>query len=112
MSLHQLEQQFLSTMEVAPELFGDDAFRKRYDKQHRRYPINKALFESWSVNLNQLSDEQLETLKAGKGQLMDKFMDLMDQRKFKNAISQGTGHPNKVKVRFEGISRIIQEVIS
>jgi hypothetical protein len=110
--LDELEQQFRRTMQAALQIFGDDAFRKRYDRQHRKYSINKALFESWSVNLNQLSDEQLQILKGQKEPLRDKFIELMNQGEFNNAISQGTGHPNKVKVRFGSIKRIIQEVLS
>lgn len=110
--LTELEEQFRRTMQAAEQLFGHDAFRKRYDKQHRSYPINKALFEAWSVNLNQLSDEQLQTLKARKEALTNKFIELMNQCNFNHAISQGTAEANNVRIRFEGIKGIIQEVIS
>src|SRR5436190_10165974 len=52
--LEKLERRFTRAMVAAFDIFGVDAFRKRYSRGAARYPINKALFESWSVNLSQL----------------------------------------------------------
>jgi uncharacterized protein with ParB-like and HNH nuclease domain len=52
--LEELENRFKRAMVAAFSIFGADSFRKRYRARATRYPINKALFESWSVNLSQL----------------------------------------------------------
>jgi len=61
--LQLLESKFKRAMQSARDCFGDYAFRKRYDlKNSYKFPINKALFEAWSVNLNNLAVPQLNQL--------------------------------------------------
>jgi len=110
--LEKLERQFKRAMVAAFDIFGVDAFRKRYSRAAARYPINKALFESWSVNLSQLSSEQLQLLKEREDVLIEKFIQLMNDREFDTAVSQGTGDINKVHRRFSSITRLIEEVLS
>jgi uncharacterized protein with ParB-like and HNH nuclease domain len=107
-----LEQQFLRAMVAAFEIFGNDAFRKRYRADAKRSLINKALFESWSVNLNQLTDEQLQILKQRNDDLMEQFITLMNDRAFDGAISLGTGSIAKVGRRFSAIKSLIDEVLA
>lgn len=108
-----LRSQFERTMVIAWNLFGVDAFRKRYSEGAARQPINKPLFESWSVNLSQLSDEQIQVLKQRKALLREKFIALMNDptRKFNEAISLATGDPKKVRLRFEAIEQLIKDVL-
>ena len=108
-----LKHQFLRSMTAASRIFGKDAFRKRYAPDASRYPINKALFECWSVNLNRLNDQQLLQLEEQSDILITKFMGIMqNDHEFEIAISQGTGDINKVKRRFSTIERLIQEVLA
>lgn len=107
-----LKDQFRRAMVAAFEIFGKDAFRKRYKAAATRLPINKALFESWSVNLGHLNDGQLQWLKDGKDVLRSKFVDLMNDRDFDSAVSQSTGDSNKVRLRFGKIENLIKEVSS
>jgi hypothetical protein len=106
-----LGHRFLRAMRAAYDIFGTDAFRKRYKAEASRYPINKALFESWSVNLGQLTEEQLSLLIARRDLLKERFIDLMSNREFDNAISQGTGDTKKVQCRFSFIEWIVKEVL-
>jgi Protein of unknown function DUF262 len=108
----QLEHLFAKAMDTASELFGIDAFRKRYDENQPRKPINKALFESWAVNLAKLDDDQIEILKLRKAYLKRGFISLMNYRPFDTAISQGTGDIAKVKRRFESIKNLIAYVLT
>jgi hypothetical protein len=108
-----LEDSFVRALEASRDIFGFFAFRKQYRKHAARNPINKALFETWTVNLSGLSGDQLEKLKQKKGKLVDGFIDLMNgSSEFDGAISQGTGNVAKVKLRFSEISKLIQEVLS
>ena len=109
--LTELEHQFLQTMVAAREIFDDDAFRKRYDKGRGRSPINKALFEAWSVNLGKLSEDQIMVLEREREVLKDKFIELMNTPEFSDAVSQGTGDATKVNLRFRKIEQLIQEVL-
>jgi hypothetical protein len=110
--MEQLRQRFLKAMVTAWAIFGTDAFRKRYKIGASRYPINKALFESWSVNLGQLSDEQIHVLIERKDMLQGRFIDLMNTRDFDEAISQGTSDIKKVHNRFRAIQQLIEEVLA
>lgn len=112
--LEELERRFIRAMEIARKVFGNDAFRKRYKAGAPRQPINKPLFESWSVNLSQLNDEQVDKLAARGDILRQKFIDLMNKpdRKFNEAISLATGDPKKVRLRFEAIEQLIRDVLA
>lgn len=109
----ELRRQFKRSMEFALKIFGRYAFRKRYYSQiSYRYPINKALFESWSVNLNRLEDAQLECLVKNKRVLEKYFCKLMQkERVFESAVSQGTGDIRKVRRRFRDIEKIIRKAV-
>jgi len=114
--INALANQFIKAMFTAYEIFGDDAFRKRYRMDAPRSPINKALFESWAVNLSKLNVHQTSKLIEKKDMVKAKFIDLMNDRdiepRFDSAISQGTGDIRKVKRRFSAIEQLIQEVLT
>jgi hypothetical protein len=109
--LDELEWRFLRAMKSARAIFDDDAFRKRYAVGNRRSPINKALFEAWSINLERLSEDQVKTLVQNRDTLTEKFIELMNTREFNDAVSQGTGDPGKVRTRFQEVGRIIKETL-
>lgn len=109
--LTSLEHQFLVAMCRAAEIFGRYAFRKQYQDNAARYPINKALFETWSVNLAQLSTSEYGLLKVRKENLVHRFQALMGDDAFLSAISQGTGDPAKVRLRFGDIEKIVGETL-
>jgi hypothetical protein len=108
--LQDIENNFKKAMVAAWEIFGKNAFRKISKHQTKMFPINKALFEVWSVNLSLLSDEQLDTLKQHKEQLIEKFINYVDSdREFLISISQAA---EKIEYRFRIIEKIIQEVLA
>lgn len=107
--LKSLETKFKKTMIAACEIFGKDAFRKISQKQKRQYPVNKALFEAWSVNLSNLTDEQIKLLKIRNIEVINKFSTLVDNDKdFLISISQAVA---KVEYRFSTIEKLINEVL-
>jgi hypothetical protein len=108
----RLETQFIRAMVAAQTIFGRDAFRKRYNTHHARYPLNKALFEAWSTNLSQLTEIELSTLEERKGQVKEAFMALMRTNEFDSSVSQGTGDPKKVRFRFGRIEDLLQGALS
>ena len=114
--IKDLELRFIKSMTTAYDIFGNDAFRKRSRPDAPRSPINKALFEAWSVNFSKLSSEQIQTLIERKDKLKEGFIKLMNDRevepKFETSISVGTGDTRKVKRRFSAIEQLIQEVLA
>lgn len=110
--LEILRQRFYRAMRAAIAVFGKDAFRKRYYKQASRQPINKPLFEAWSVNLDMLTDEQIKVLIERRERLLESFMDRMNaDNTFVDAISYGTGGSKKVKIRFSAVRQLIEDVL-
>ncbi len=106
-----LEAEFKHAMNAATKIFGDDAFRKRYQKHDSRKPINKALFETVAVNLAILSDDQRLLLVKRKSDVQSGLVKLCDQRDFESAISQGTGDPARVRRRFEMIANMFEQIV-
>ena len=107
--LEKFRPMFNKAMNAAVKIFGNDAFRKRYSRKYGRHPINKALFEAWSVNLGLLDDRQIQNLIEQKESLINRFIKVMYDKDFEAAITQGTGSIKRVKLRFEKIRDIIQE---
>src|SRR5581483_8276328 len=104
----ELEQKFIRSMIIARNIFGQEAFRKSGGR-----PVNKPLFETWSVNFNQLTDEQVQKLLDRKHMLVGKYRALEGGSiRFYESITFATGNAKKVQVRFEAIAKIIKEVLA
>ncbi len=110
--LKVLTPMFIQAMVAAHKIFGTEAFRKKDSHSGKRYPINKALFEAWAVNLGRLDKHQISVLIERREMLIDKFIDLVKDGDFNDAISSGTKTIKKVNLRFSKIEGIIQEVLS
>lgn len=107
-----LVEEFKDAMTAAFDIFGEDAFRKRSQASDKRRPVNRALFESWGVNLACCTPEQINILVRNRGEIKDKFISLIqDDSDFDRAISYATHTPRRVRNRFHSINKIIQEFI-
>jgi len=105
-----VKKDFSKAMNAAYKLFGEYTFRKRFDVNDRKHPLNKALFDTWSVNLSRLSEKELITLISKRDIIIDKFIRLMNtDDAFKSSITTGTGKINAVKTRFSRIERLLKE---
>ena len=110
--LQNLRGRFLRVMQAAERIFGNDAFRRRYDKVDLRYPINKALFEGWGIALDTCSDSELELLIQRKDVLKKRFIELMKtDKEFEESVTQATGSASKVKCRFSRIQELVEGVL-
>jgi hypothetical protein len=108
--LNKLEDNFKKVMNLAFDIFGDKAFRKLSSKAKKQQPLNKSLFEAWSVNLSQLTDEEINLIKVRKQDIINRFIHYVDNdRDFFKSISQAA---EKIQYRFSTIEKIIQEVLS
>ncbi len=111
-SVEQLWSDFGLAMIAAEQIFGQYAFRKR-DRNggSRRMPINKALFETISVNLAVVGGPGMAKLMQRARRAEDEFIGLMSDVEFQAAISQGTGDPGKVRLRFGVIREVFESVV-
>ena len=107
-----LAEDFRKAMRAAADIFGDDAFRKRYVPGGRRLQINMPLFEAWSVQLARCSQEQIHRLVERRAAVRERFMALLNQdQEFEQAISSSTGTPRRIRKRFAAIRDLVQEVV-
>ncbi len=108
----RVSEDFRKAMEAAFRIFGNDAFRKRYDRTGHRHQISKALFEAWSVGLARRSGNEIDVLADKRTQVKERFISLMNEdQDFDTAISYSTGNPVRVKKRFQAIDTLIEECL-
>lgn len=84
----RVTKQFVRVMNVCKEVFGKYAFRK-YNKDFRRGPINKAIFEIWAICFSELDDMQLEKVKKNKDKFVNKFGEILVSTEFATALKAG-----------------------
>lgn len=106
--LADLEQQFILAMDNAYGLFGNHSFRKWPENDSgRQNPINRALFEAWTVAL---ADHPWNCLEPVKDNVVAKARKAMtEDGDFITAISVATSSHGRVEKRFETVRRILEE---
>lgn len=111
--LEEIRRDFKAAMVAATEIFSPRyAFRKVYDKTDRRKPLNKALFEAWSVSLSKLTEAERGVLIGQRELILKEFMAaLNNDLAFEKSISTGTGEKRNVIKRFETIQGIIKKAL-
>lgn len=110
----ELKEDFIKAMIYSRKIFKEHAFRKRYELTEgvRRRPINKALFEVWSVTLSKLSYKDLNLLQDRKEELNKMHIHLINHHeKYFDSISSGTGDSRRVLKRFSVVEKLIQKVL-
>ena len=106
----EMQRHFKRAMVAAHRIFGQHAFRKRYQENERRKPVSKALLEAWSVALSRRSDSDLEHLIDCKRRVTKRAMSLLNtDREFEMAISYSTGVPSRVRKRFRAVDDLLGE---
>ncbi|RKZ37517.1 MAG: DUF262 domain-containing protein [Gammaproteobacteria bacterium] len=103
----QLKQEFAKALETAYQIFDDKAFRKKPGAKY-----NGALFETWTVNLSQLTDEKRVLLVLNKAQVINFFnLLLTNNEEFENSIYKNFSTIKGVKTRFIEIEQLIKNVL-
>ena len=107
--------EFCAVMIASAAIFGNDAFRKRYREDDPRRPVSKALFEAVAVALASLrvkhGDDGLKQLIDRSSLVREGFVSLMNDREFDRSISQGTGDPVRVRLRFKKTRELMESVL-
>ncbi len=109
-TLRALRDDLARALRAATAIFGAEAFRKRFTPDDPPRPVNKGLFEAWTVALARLDDAQIKALVARGEGLKEDFMKMMsNESRFVESLSHATGEPKKVNTRFEGIENLIRK---
>lgn len=107
-NLGRIEYSFVRVMTYSWKIFGKYAFRK-YNSEYRRGPINKALFESWSLVLSKTSDEKLEYLVENRQNLIEHYSHYFEDGDYVNALKAGDQY--SVARRIDMTKQVIREIL-
>lgn len=110
--LNKLSGVFRRATRLSFEIFGETAFEKPdVAEPQRRKRKNTSLFEVWSVWLAKISDKQASSLIANKDQVVEKLKNLIEKDNlFLNSISFATQKRDHVRIRYDRVGKIIQEI--
>ena len=103
---------FDKAMKCCYEIFKKDTFRKRYKQEDRRKPISKSVYDTLSVNIAWLSDEERKLLLKNTEAFKAGMIRLFNDKKFDFSITTGTGKKYNVEQRFTMVKLLIKEIIS
>jgi hypothetical protein len=93
-------------MVAASAVFGEYAFRKWPQGSDRRSPLNRALFESWSVAL---ADQELEKLIARKDKIVQVVREAFStDREYVASVTLATADLARVRRRLATARRILE----
>jgi hypothetical protein len=107
----KMVRDFDKAMEVANAIFGNDAFRKRYDPNAMRGRINKAYFEVIANVFARLSDKDAEMLILQKETLKHNLIKIMHNDGFNRSLSSATGNKEAVNKRFSWFEIVVRHSI-
>lgn len=102
---------FIHSMQLNLEIFEAHAFRKVERYHSRRKPLNKALFDVFSVILSRLESSQMEKLKAQKKMLKEGLISLLDDEIFYTSITSSTSDKRRVTYRFTKVSQLVNSIV-
>ncbi|NKF14402.1 DUF262 domain-containing protein [Rhizobium phaseoli] len=110
MEIKNLEQEFYSNIGKVRKIFGIYSFRKYYMKGGRRSPLNKALFEVWTVTVKGFNSSLIEQKKDA---IVTEFLSAMNtDDRFVRSISASTGTYSAVEKRFKATTNILEKAFN
>ncbi|MBN1184597.1 MAG: DUF262 domain-containing protein [Bacteroidales bacterium] len=108
----EIKSNFIKSMKLAKTIFNNWAFRKSDKFPDKRKPINKALYEVWSVSLAKLNDIERSKLIQKKEVVFKESLNLIkNDSNFYACITTSTGNKSSVNYRFSKVESIIQETL-
>ncbi|MGQ0777476.1 MAG: DUF262 domain-containing protein [Pseudonocardiales bacterium] len=97
--LDELAERFSLAMINAYEIFGEHAFRKWPYGTEWLSPINRPLFETWSIVLSRYETADIVARKKEIERVAREWM--TNDQEYIGAITSSTGDPRKVRYRFD-----------
>lgn len=111
-NIDRLEADFKKALTLAYSIFGNDTFRKRFNQEDRRKPINKAFFEVITVLFSKLNNNQIDQLTINQDLLKTNLITLMNNYRYSNSLSGGTGTRDSVNIRFSWFKQVLDKSIA
>lgn len=105
----KIRETFVVAMRRAIKLFGKHAFRKSVPGM-RRTPINKSLFESWSVLLGNMSEEDFSRLESRLMTFFLEYSELLKNKTFEIAISRDSMRHTSVAYRYYELNALLNNI--
>lgn len=103
-----IRELFLLAMRRARKLFGKHAFRKSTPEMRRR-PINKSLFEIWSVLLCEMTEEDFNVLYKNRTKIIPDYRAILDDYNFEIAISRDSMRHTSVSLRYDKLKELVKK---
>jgi hypothetical protein len=111
--LDEITQAFANAMQLALDIFGEEAFRKVTQNNLQLPPINKALFDAISTQFALLSEEQRIKLRKKGVEFKRLLQDILFEHVgLVTAITSSTGDKNRVLLRHRIVAMLIETVIN
>jgi hypothetical protein len=112
-TLRDVKQAFIKSMILNNQIFDGNPFRKIDLNAPRRKPLNKALFDVFSVLFAQLDESESKILLTNRNNLLEEFIHILRyDTVFQSAISTSTSDKNRVLYRFNKIKDLLHEIIT
>ena len=111
--LEIVHENFKKALIAINQIFDKQAFRKpQKDGQKRPDPVNKALFEIWTVLLAKQTDAERAVLVAKSEQVKQSFFKLLEDPKFNDSVSHNTAHKDNVNTRFSRLHALLRDILN
>lgn len=104
----RIKELFQLAMRRAKKLFGKHAFRKSTPDMRRR-PINKSLFEVWSVLLCEMTEEEFAMLYKNRNKIIPDYRSILDDYNFEIAISRNSMQHASVSLRYRKLNELVDK---
>lgn len=106
--LSHIKNRFRQSMITCNTIFRDRAFYVlNINGERQSSTINIALFESWSVNIAQLDNDELDMLHNNQHEVMRQFIHLLQNVEFHKSFSSSTSSKKAVYTRFSAIKNLL-----
>lgn len=107
----KFSRNFSGLWEFAMRFLADmrSAGMQKMEKGYRRSPINKALFETWSICIKEASDEAVELLFLYKEDFIEKYCDFLADEKYSTSLKGGD--ESSLKRRIDLTKNFLREFV-
>jgi hypothetical protein len=107
-----MKTSLLKTLSNLIEIFEKKyLFNKKLIDNSKIKVLNKSLFEIWTVLVSDLDNKEISRLKNKKEILKEKYIELLKDQNFNDAVTRGTNDRKSVVKRFSLLEKLIRSII-
>lgn len=110
--LMEIKENLFSALFTANYIFRENVFSKSLlQGEETKGPLNRGLFEAWTVLLSKLGDRELDILQQNREEVVYEFKNTLKNNDFVKSITSSTTGANQVRIRFEAVQQIINKLL-